>query len=181
MLKIGIFQPIAALHFIRVYTDMAFPAHTASFTLAVVTTLLYSCDAFRVSQPSLAASPALSHSHRCPQLGYPSSRPRLAVRQLQMTAYLRAEGDEAQIDTDAVQSLLDQRAVFRGQGDYEAADGIREQLTAMGVTIHDRARTWSVGPAPRAHRRGGGKKKGRRLGLEADGEEADTWGEALLN
>ncbi len=51
------------------------------------------------------------------------------------------------VDPDAVEALLAERVAARSNKDFARADGIRDELAAMGVTIKDspEGTTWTVG------------------------------------
>lgn len=63
--------------------------------------------------------------------------------------YTRAEGDEGEVDLDAVTKLLDARIAARRQRDYESADSLRRELNNLGVYVDDKARSWSTQRPPR--------------------------------
>jgi len=57
--------------------------------------------------------------------------------------------DASNVDVAAVEALLDERAQYKKQRDYNAADEIRDTLLAeYSVGVDDRERTWRTGCSP---------------------------------
>ena len=69
--------------------------------------------------------------------------------------YTREAGDVAAVDVAAVESLLLERNELRRTRDFNAADAVRDELAAMGVSVQDRELTSRVGGY-----RGGGRSGG---------------------
>ena len=57
-------------------------------------------------------------------------------------------------DVSKVEELVEERADAKARRDYAAADAIRDQLNAMGISVDDRSREWRVADAPYARARG---------------------------
>ena len=57
-------------------------------------------------------------------------------------------------DVGKVEELVEERADAKARRDYAAADAIRDQLNAMGISVDDRSREWRVADAPYARARG---------------------------
>ena len=53
-----------------------------------------------------------------------------------------------------MEELVEERADAKARRDYAAADAIRDQLNAMGISVDDRSREWRVADAPYARARG---------------------------
>ena len=53
-----------------------------------------------------------------------------------------------------VEELVEERADAKARRDYAAADAIRDQLNAMGISVDDRSREWRVADAPYCRARG---------------------------
>lgn len=83
-------------------------------------------------------------------------------------AYERDRDDNAQVDVARVQQMVTERAELRAARDFDGADALRDELSAMGVTIFDRERTWSAsanegyGSGRPARGRGGFEQRGGR-------------------
>ena len=67
--------------------------------------------------------------------------------------YTRRGGGEVE-DVSKVEELVEERADAKARRDYAAADAIRDQLNAMGISVDDRSREWRVADAPYARARG---------------------------
>ncbi len=67
--------------------------------------------------------------------------------------YTRRGGGEVE-DVAKVEELVEERADAKARRDYAAADAIRDQLNAMGISVDDRSREWRVADAPYARARG---------------------------
>jgi len=67
--------------------------------------------------------------------------------------YTRRGGGEVE-DVGKVEELVEERADAKARRDYAAADAIRDQLNAMGISVDDRSREWRVADAPYARARG---------------------------
>jgi cysteinyl-tRNA synthetase len=78
-------------------------------------------------------------NRRGAEVGDGDLREMLTVLGLGALTPLQAVGDVAGIDpkADALRELLDRRDRARGERDFETADGIREQLRALGWEIRD--------------------------------------------
>jgi len=73
--------------------------------------------------------------------------------------YTRAQDDDTSIyvDTETVERLLGERLKCRKTGDFDRADGIRDELLVeYGVTIWDKERVWTTN----RNRRGGSNRHG---------------------
>ena len=57
-------------------------------------------------------------------------------------------------DVSKVEELVEERADAKARRDYAAADAIRDQLNAMGISVDDRSREWRVADAPYCRGRG---------------------------
>ena len=57
-------------------------------------------------------------------------------------------------DVSKVEESVEERADAKARRDYAAADAIRDQLNAMGISVDDRSREWRVADAPYARARG---------------------------
>ena len=57
-------------------------------------------------------------------------------------------------DVEKVEELVEERADAKARRDYAAADAIRDQLNAMGISVDDRSREWRVADAPYCRARG---------------------------
>ena len=57
-------------------------------------------------------------------------------------------------DVAKVEELVEERADAKARRDYAAADAIRDQLNAMGISVDDRSREWRVADAPYCRARG---------------------------
>ena len=57
-------------------------------------------------------------------------------------------------DVSKVEELVEERADAKARRDYAAADAIRDQLNAMGISVDDRSREWRVADAPYCRARG---------------------------
>ena len=69
--------------------------------------------------------------------------------------YTREVGDTAVVDVQLVESMLAERSGLRRRRDFAGADALREELSAMGVSVVDKEQVWFVsgggrGGAPRA-------------------------------
>ena len=60
-------------------------------------------------------------------------------------SYMREAGDTAPVDVGMVEQLLAERAEFRRVRDFQSADGVRDQLSSLGVTVKDKEGIWFVG------------------------------------
>jgi len=67
--------------------------------------------------------------------------------------YTRRGGGEVE-DVAKVEELVEERADAKARRDYAAADAIRDQLNAMGISVDDRSREWRVADAPYCRARG---------------------------
>ena len=67
--------------------------------------------------------------------------------------YTRRGGGDVE-DVAKVEELVEERADAKARRDYAAADAIRDQLNAMGISVDDRSREWRVADAPYARARG---------------------------
>ena len=67
--------------------------------------------------------------------------------------YTRRGGGDVE-DVSKVEELVEERADAKARRDYAAADAIRDQLNAMGISVDDRSREWRVADAPYARARG---------------------------
>jgi transposase len=67
--------------------------------------------------------------------------------------YTRRGGGEVE-DVAKVEELVEERADAKARRDYAAADAIRDQLNAMGISVDDRSREWRVADAPYCRGRG---------------------------
>ena len=67
--------------------------------------------------------------------------------------YTRRGGGEVE-DVSKVEELVEERADAKARRDYAAADAIRDQLNAMGISVDDRSREWRVADAPYCRARG---------------------------
>ena len=67
--------------------------------------------------------------------------------------YTRRGGGDVE-DVSKVEELVEERADAKARRDYAAADAIRDQLNAMGISVDDRSREWRVADAPYCRGRG---------------------------
>ena len=67
--------------------------------------------------------------------------------------YTRRGGGDVE-DVSKVEELVEERADAKARRDYAAADAIRDQLNAMGISVDDRSREWRVADAPYCRARG---------------------------
>ena len=73
--------------------------------------------------------------------------------------------DTSNVDVATVEALLDDRAQYKRQRNYEAADEIRDQLlTEYSVGVDDRERSWRTGCSPGGSGMNGGYRRGGRGG-----------------
>lgn len=84
--------------------------------------------------------------------------------------YERDASDTGSVDEGAVNELLASRLYYRKSQDYDAADGIRDELLNVhGVTVWDKDLTWTTKSAGYVARgRGGGGGRGGRGGGRGD-------------
>ena len=87
------------------------------------------------------AGDAYTKSHQVP-----SSQLSARLSASGQTDYKRVGDMFAIVDTAKVQSLLAERTNQKIVKNFHAADEIRAQLTAMGVRVDDRERSWKVDP-----------------------------------
>ena len=87
------------------------------------------------------AGDAYTKSHQAP-----SSQLSARLSASGQTDYKRVGDMFAIVDTAKVQSLLAERTNQKIVKNFHAADEIRAQLTAMGVRVDDRERSWKVDP-----------------------------------
>lgn len=59
--------------------------------------------------------------------------------------YRRVGDVSAPCDVETVNQLLADRQAAKLSRDFNAADQLREQLRGLGINVHDKERTWSVG------------------------------------
>ena len=90
--------------------------------------------------------------------------------------------DTSNVDVVAVEALLDERAQYKRQRDYDSADAIRDRLlTEYSVGVNDRERSWRTGCSPGGsglnggygRSRGGGGRGGGRGGRGRRGAPVD--------
>ena len=72
--------------------------------------------------------------------------------------YVRGDDGGAPIDERLVDELIEARTSLRQARNFKAADSVRDDLQAMGVTLWDRDRVWMVGSEPPPP--GGGRERG---------------------
>ena len=60
------------------------------------------------------------------------------------SGYRRADNSRAGIDETAVDRLLAEREGYRRQRDYANGDRVKLQITAMGVRVDDKEKTWTA-------------------------------------
>ena len=60
------------------------------------------------------------------------------------SGYRRADDGMGRVDEARVEQLLVEREGYRRQRDYENGDRVKVSLTAMGVRIDDKEKTWSL-------------------------------------
>jgi hypothetical protein len=58
--------------------------------------------------------------------------------------YTRMDNDTAPIDEPQVHQILKRRLQCKMSRQFQEADALRDQLSAMGVMVHDREKTWEV-------------------------------------
>ncbi|GMI31700.1 hypothetical protein TeGR_g14162 [Tetraparma gracilis] len=72
-----------------------------------------------------------------------------------------AEPGEHDSFVDEVTALVLERSTAKAARDYDTADGIRDQLRGMGVSVNDKTLMWTTQPEPeRRPQRGGGGRFG---------------------
>ncbi|KAL1507865.1 hypothetical protein AB1Y20_007473 [Prymnesium parvum] len=64
------------------------------------------------------------------------------------SGYVRGDDTGSPVDERRVEELIARRSQLRLSGKYSEADGVRDELQAMGVTVWDRDRVWCVGDRP---------------------------------
>ena len=73
--------------------------------------------------------------------------------------YMRVEGDTTPCDEQQIHAILKRRLQCKMSRQFQEADQLRDQLSALGVMVHDREKTWEVKPgfggAPAAGAYGG--------------------------
>lgn len=62
--------------------------------------------------------------------------------------YVRGDDGGTQVDEQLVEELIEARTSLRRDRNFKAADRVRDDLQAMGVTLWDRDLVWMVGSAP---------------------------------
>ncbi|EKX42499.1 hypothetical protein GUITHDRAFT_141172 [Guillardia theta CCMP2712] len=80
------------------------------------------------------------------------------------------EGDDAQVDEEEVEELIQVREKARRFRKFREADEIRQELMDMGVAIDDQERVWWVDGRQR-NDRGGGRRDGNRRGRSRRSED----------
>ena len=82
--------------------------------------------------------------------------------------YVRGDDGGGPVDERLVEELIEARTSLRQARNFKAADNVRDDLLAMGVTLWDRDRVWMVGTnAPKRQQggdAGGGRDSRRRVG-----------------
>ena len=90
---------------------------------------------------------------------------RVAVRrchvQCMASDYVRGDDGGSPVDEKLVEELIEARTSLRRDRNFKAADKVRDDLQAMGVTLWDRDRVWMVGSEPPS---GGRERYGRERG-----------------
>lgn len=69
---------------------------------------------------------------------------RCSILRCASSGYFREEGDAGAVDEAVVERLLVQRNDARAGRDWKVADGLRDELRRIGVTVHDNERVWFV-------------------------------------
>jgi hypothetical protein len=81
------------------------------------------------------------HPLRCPSS---AAVPARAAVRAAASGYLRDPTDTAPVDVSEVERLLCERAEARAARNWNAADELRDQLGAMGVSVQDNEKAWIV-------------------------------------
>lgn len=64
---------------------------------------------------------------------------------LRPLVYSREAGDVAEVDVRKVEALVRRRSEHRATRDFAAADAVRDELSALGVSVYDSEAKWFVG------------------------------------
>ena len=83
-----------------------------------------------------------------------------AVRATMQARYTRGEDGGGTVDEQRVQELIARRGELRRMRNFKGADGVLDQLNAMGVSVWDQDRVWMVGSQPPPRRPTGQAKGG---------------------
>ena len=59
---------------------------------------------------------------------------------------MRVEGDTTPCDEQQIHAILKRRLQCKMSRQFQEADQLRDQLSALGVMVHDREKTWEVKP-----------------------------------
>lgn len=78
-----------------------------------------------------------------------------------------SDGSDADVDEARVNRLLEERVAAKRAREYDKADGLRDELRAMGIEVNDKDRCWRV-RGGRGRDRGQGDDRGRKRGRESE-------------
>ena len=59
---------------------------------------------------------------------------------------MRVEGDTTPCDEQQIHAILKRRLQCKMSRQFQEADQLRDQLSSLGVMVHDREKTWEVKP-----------------------------------
>ena len=78
-----------------------------------------------------------------------STRSDPTSRSTRFSRFVRRQGDTADVDSEAVTAVLEEREEARGMRDFDTADRLRHHLQAsFGVVVDDEGREWWVAREP---------------------------------